>query len=90
MLLPLKSAAFSQPVADQTRRTMHRTFRIAHFQLITLALAISLPARAERINHEGRISGRRRWSRTPTLFNTPRGGRGRRRDADHAGDERVE
>jgi len=29
---------------------MHRTFRIAHFRLIGLALAISLPARAERIN----------------------------------------
>src|SRR6476620_5188020 len=50
---------------------MHRTFRIAHFRLIALALAISLPARAERINQEGRILGPAPVATTPTLFNTP-------------------
>ena len=50
---------------------MHRTFRIAHFRLIGLALAISLPARAERINQEGRILGPAPVATTPTLFNTP-------------------
>ena len=50
---------------------MHRTFRIAHCRLITLALAISLPARAERINQEGRILGPAPVATTPTLFNTP-------------------
>jgi len=50
---------------------MHRTFRIAHYQLVALALTISLPARAERINQEGRILGPAPVATTPTLFNTP-------------------
>ena len=50
---------------------MPRTFRIAHCRLITLVLAISLPARAERINQEGRILGPASVAMTPTLFNTP-------------------
>ena len=48
---------------------MHRTFRIAHCRLIAVALAISLPGHAERINHEGRILGPRRCTNA-TLFNT--------------------
>ena len=50
---------------------MHRTFRIAHCRLIALALTISLSARAERINQEGRILGPAPVATTPTLFNTP-------------------
>jgi hypothetical protein len=50
---------------------MHRTFRIAHCRLIAVALAISLPARAERINQEGRILGPAPLATTSTLFNTP-------------------
>ena len=50
---------------------MHRTFRIASRWLIALSIAASLPARAERINQEGRILGPAPVVTTPTLFNTP-------------------
>ena len=50
---------------------MHRTFRSAQCRLFALTLVISLPARAERINQEGRILGPAPVATTATLFNTP-------------------
>ena len=50
---------------------MHRAFWITRWRMIVFSLVLSLTARAERINQEGRILGPAPIVTAPILFNTP-------------------
>ena len=62
----------------------------AFIVLLSVAASSLSPTAAERINHEGRILGPAPVVTTPTLFNTAAADAIVVRDADHAGQQRVE